>query len=109
MIGDGLDLGQLSNDKVTGIGGALVAFDVVPSPNSELPAAHAMITTWGEFEGTPHTDAVIALDPSGDRIRAVIGATGVTGFRAAVGVELHRRGEALTLDRGVVVAGEGGR
>ncbi|MDB4953019.1 MAG: hypothetical protein JWO36_588 [Myxococcales bacterium] len=104
VIGDGLDLGQLSNDKVTGIGGVLVAFDVLQAPNSELPTAHAMITTWGEFEGTPHSDAVIALDTSGDRIRAVIGATGVTGFRAAVAAELHRKGEALTLDRGVVIA-----
>jgi hypothetical protein len=104
VIGDELDLGKLSNDKITGIGGGLVAFDIVQGAKDKLPTAHAMITTWGEFQGTPRSEAVIALDTEGDRIRAIVGASSVHGFRGAVGAEVRRNGNALTLDRGIVIA-----
>ena len=103
VFGDGLDLARLSKDRVTGIGGAFAAFEIVAGSQDALPTAHAMITTWGEVDDMPHADAVIALDTDGDRIRVVVGATGVTGFRAAVGAELHRHGRSLTLDRSVAL------
>lgn len=99
----GLDLGALSKGKLEGHGGALVAFDVARG-KGELPDARAIVQTWGDTPRVSRADAVIALDTSGTKIRATVGAATATGVRAGIGAEVTKDGKALTLDRGVLVA-----
>lgn len=99
----GLDLGRLSHGKLDGHGGALVAFDVARGTGA-LPDAKAIVQTWGNLPQVSRADAVIALDTSGTKIRATVGAVTATGVRAGIGAEVTKDGNALTLDRGVLVA-----
>jgi hypothetical protein len=100
----GLDLGTLSRGKVQGDGGAFVAFDVAPGPKGQLPVAKAMVQTWGNFPDAPKTNAVIALDTSGTKIHAELGAVTGTGVRAAAGAEVTKDGQAMVLDRATLIA-----
>jgi autotransporter translocation and assembly factor TamB len=99
-----LDLDALSSGKVQGNGGAFVAFDIAPGPKGQLPVAKAMVQTWGNFPDAPKTNAVIALDTSGTKIHAAVGAVTGTGVRAAAGAELTRDGKSMVLDRGTLIA-----
>ena len=97
-----LDLGRLSRGKISGHGGATVAFDVDGTQHGELPKAHALVTAWSSMAGG--TRAVIALDTAGEHARATIGATTGDGVRAGVGAVIRKRGKSIVLERGDVVA-----
>lgn len=107
VLTSGLDLGALTNGKLRGTnGGALVAFDVDASKQDaqHLPIANAMVTTWGDVQDSPNTKAVVALSTTADHIRAALGATSSNGLHAAVGASVMKKGDAVTLERGVVIA-----
>lgn len=106
VLSSGLDLGALTHGKLRGNGGALVAFEVDASKQDaqHLPLANAMVTTWGNIQDSPNTKAVVALSTTTDHIRAALGATSSDGLHAAVGASVFRNGNAITLERGVVIA-----
>ncbi len=104
LSADGLDLRKLTRGKLDGHGGAIVAFDVDGNDDAELPTVSAMITAWGQAGKAPPTHAVIAIESRGERLHAAVGASSDTGLRATIDAAIHKRGEHITLERGLLVA-----
>ncbi|MBV8756688.1 MAG: hypothetical protein JO257_05425, partial [Deltaproteobacteria bacterium] len=106
VLTNGLNLTALTNGKIEGNGGALVAFEVDASKQDaqHLPIANAMVTTWGDVPQAPNVKAVVALSTTADHIRTALGATSSNGLHATVGASVMKKGDAMTLERGVVIA-----
>ena len=102
----GIDLAALTNGKVEGHGGAFVAFDVDASKatGDQLPIAKAMVQTWGDLPDAPKLDAVVGLSTGGEIIHAAVGAVTGSGVRAAIGADVRKHGQAVVLERGVLIA-----
>jgi translocation and assembly module TamB len=104
LSADSLDLDALTSGKLQGHGGAVAAFDIDGNDVAELPTARAMITAWGQAGKAPPTHAVIAFESKGERLHAAIGASSDTGLHAAIDAAIHKKGDAITLERGTLIA-----
>jgi hypothetical protein len=100
----GLDLDQLTTNRLEGHGAGLVAFDIDASDETrELPVARAVVTAWGRVNDTPSTTATIALSTGGDHINATVGAVNA-GVRAGVSAALRKHDKVVVLEKGNLVA-----
>ncbi len=104
VTGDVLDLDALTAGTLTGRGGAVAAFDVDGNDVAELPTVRAMVTAWGQAGKAPPTHAVIAFESKGDRLHAAVGAASDTGLHASLDAAVRKNGEAITLERGTLIA-----
>jgi hypothetical protein len=98
-----LDLGALSERRVSGTAAATVVFDVRPGGPRALPVATATIRGWGAVEDVPRTDFVIELRSAGERVQATVDATG-DRLRARLAANLRTVGEQLTIEAATLQA-----
>ncbi len=100
-----LDLTELTSGKLTGAGGARIAFDLDGNdPAAEFPTAHVNGTVWGQAGRAPATTATFALATGGNRASAKVTANTDGGLRANVEADIRKGGEHITLERAHVVA-----
>jgi hypothetical protein len=104
ITADALDLDAITFGKLEGHGGAVAAFDIDGNDVAELPTARAMVTAWGQAGKAPPTHAVIAFESKGDRLHAAVGAASATGLHASLDASIHKKGEAITLEKGTLIA-----
>jgi autotransporter translocation and assembly factor TamB len=98
-----LDLAKLTRGKLVAHGGGFAVIDLAQGAPGQLPVGHAMIHASGQYQDFPETGVMIALSSTGDRVTASIGAAN-PGLTAALGGELTKVGDRITLERGTVVA-----
>jgi hypothetical protein len=99
-----LELNELTNGKLDGIGGAFAALQVDGATKAELPTASGVVHAWSNMRDMPPVNAAIAIDSRDDLIRATIGAASDSGIRAGAGAVVRKRGEVITLERGDLIA-----
>ncbi len=100
---DAVDVTTLSGGKVRGVVAVVASFDSRMSAAGELPATTAQVAFSGQVAELPPADGTIALSIAGDRTSAVVGLTGPS-LTANVTAQLRKIGDAITLERGTVVA-----
>ena len=98
-----LDLTRLSGGKLAGTAAATVTFDVRPGGAKALPIATATIKGWAAIDGVPRTQLTADVTSAGERVRAVIDATG-EGVRARLATTVHTAGELLAIEDTTLVA-----
>jgi translocation and assembly module TamB len=101
---ESLDLDAITGGRLDGHGGAVAAFDIDGNDVAELPTARAMVTAWGQAGKAPPTHAVIAFESKGERLHAAVGAASATGLHASFDASVHKKGNALTLEHGTLIA-----
>lgn len=97
---DAVDLPKLTQGKLSGTGGAMIAFD---GAMHEQPAATGVVTAWGSVAELPHLRSAIAFTTDGERTAARVAVAG-PAVHAAISADITRKGERITLDRSTVIA-----
>ena len=98
-----LDLKALSEGKVTGHGGGVVIFDAALGRSGERPVASGVVTAWGDVLDLPRSQVAIAFNTDGQRASTVVGAHG-DSMTAMLAADVKKIGEAITLERGTLIA-----
>lgn len=98
-----IDVTKFSGGKVVGSGSTFVMFDVAPGKPGDLPTANAMILASGEMADLPPADVAMAVSTQGQQISASIGAVN-DALTAAISGIIHKRGDAISLEAGRIVA-----
>lgn len=99
-----LELDTLTAGTVKGTGAVLATLRIDGTAGGELPAASGVITARSDLPDAPPLSAVIAFDSGGDVLQTTIGAASTSGIRAGLGAVVRKRGDALELVRGDVIA-----
>lgn len=103
LVAGTLNLTKLSGGKLEGSAAASATFDVRPGGPKSLPIATAQIKGWGAVAGVPRTEFVIDVESAGERVKAVVDATG-EGVKAKLKATVRTVGELLAIEDATLVA-----
>jgi translocation-and-assembly-module (TAM) inner membrane subunit TamB-like protein len=92
-----LDVTRLTSGRLAGHAATTIVFDVRPGGPRALPIATATIRGWAAVAGVPRTTFEIALRSAGERVCAVIDATG-EGGQAKLGANLRVLGDLVAIE-----------
>lgn len=98
-----VDLPLLTQGKVTGTGGALIAFDAAYPEETKKPIATGVVTAWGAVNDLPHLTSVIGFSTDVEHTTARIGIGGPS-LLATIAADVKKAGDTITLERSTILA-----
>jgi autotransporter translocation and assembly factor TamB len=108
VMADGVDVTRWSKGKVTGTGGAVVAFDAALGREGEQRLATGVVSAWGDVMKLPHTTIATTYQTDGKHASALAGIVGGANDRGdlinAVAAADVTLGDQIILERSTLVA-----